>query len=257
MSGARIIFPQFRDEQSDSRYPFVDKATLLSTTDKLDIGRDTFCDAALHIIDADQRVYISAIEVTALEIVITLGDATQKTRATARWVPTSPPENGVLDVLDLHGRPAGMLLSTTLELARFAAWPTKKHTFTLGATEFVSTVVIPAKAPGVRGLLTDDQPLPITGDVWLVGDRGIQVRQDGESVIRIDIIGDPLFLRAICEKVNKFQARPFIKTINGCGPDEYGNFIMTATTHEADDTVLRIYPVDGNLKIDVIGKKVV
>jgi hypothetical protein len=256
MAGTRIIFPQFRDEQEDSRYPFVDKATLLSTENALEVGRDTFIDAAIYAIGGFARAYISAVTVSASEIVITVGDQNNKTRATARWMPASPPENGVLDLLDSYGRPAGMLLSAPLRLARFAAWPARTHTFALAATEFVNTCVIPAREPGVRGLIAADGTL-LTGDVWLIGDRGVVVRQDGEGVIRIDIIGSPLFLRELCDNLNKFTPKTYIKTINGCTPDEYGNFTLTATGHNASDTVLRIYPSDGNLKIDVIGKKVV
>lgn len=256
MAGTRIIFPQFRDEQTDSRYPFVDKASLTSTEDRLEIGRDTFIDAAIYAIGGYARAYISSISVSASEIVITIGDENNRNRATARWVPTNPPENGVLDVLDSYGRPAGMLLSAPLLLSRFAAWPARTHTFRQETTELVNTVVIPAKEPGVRGLLPETGPL-MTGDVWLIGDRGVVVRQDGDGVIRIDMVGSPLFLRELCDDLNKFTPKTYVKTINGCVPDEYGNFTLTATGHNAADTVLRIYPSDGNLKIDIIGKKVV
>lgn len=47
MSGARILYPEFRDEQSDSRYPFADSATLVSTTNAAAvIAADTFIDAS-------------------------------------------------------------------------------------------------------------------------------------------------------------------------------------------------------------------
>lgn len=256
MSGTRIIFPQFRDEQSDSRYPFVDKATLLSFENSLDIGRDTFIDAAIYAIGGYARAYISSITVSPIEIVITIGDENNKTRATARWAPNNPPENGVLDVLDSYGRPAGMLLSTPLNLARFAAWPARTHTFKLAAAEFVNTCVIPAREPGVRGLLAADGTL-LTGDVWLIGDRGVVVRYEEEGIIRIDVVGSPLFVRELCDNLNKFTPKTYVKTINNCPADEYGNFTLTATGHYASDTVLRIYPSEGNIRIDTLGKKVV
>lgn len=256
MAGTRIIFPQFRDEQNDSRYPFVDKATLLSTEDRLDIGRDTFIDASLYTIDADARAYISAITVSAAEIIITIGDESSRDRATARWTATSPPENGIVPLFDAYNRPAGMLLSEPLKLARFAAWPPRTHTFRQQATEFVDTVSIPAKEPGVRGLLDENNVL-LTGNAWLIGERGIVVRQEGTGVIRIDIIGSPLFRRELCTALNKFQSKNFLRSINGCGGDEYGNFTLTGTAHISEDTVLRIYPLDGAIRIDVIGRKVV
>lgn len=260
MSGARILYPQFRAEQSDSRYPFADSATLMSTAQKLDIGRDTFFDATIYTIGGSRQAYISSIVVNPQQITIWVGDVANKDRAAASFNPLSPPENGVLDLFDEYARPAGKLLSTPLNLARFSGWPTGTHNFTVAATEFVSSVVIPAREPGVRALKTLDSPI-LTGDVWLVGGRGVVVRQEDATTIRIDIIGEPLFSRYICDEFNRFEPRTFLQTftINGvtCGPDEYGNFIITATGHGASDTVLRVYPQDGNLRIDTVGRKVV
>jgi hypothetical protein len=153
-----------------------------------------------------------------------------------------------------------MLLSTPFLLARFAAWPLETHTFTAGATEFVSSVVIPARAPGVRGVYADNSAL-LTGDVWLIGDRGVVLRKVDEHTIRADITGEPLFARHLCEPIGRFTPKTFVKTITtnsiACGPDDYGNFVLTATDYGVSDTVLRIYSQDGNIKIDTVGRKVV
>lgn len=260
MSDARILYAQFRDEQEDSRYPFADNATLVSSERGLDIGRDTFIDASLYPIDADRGAYISAIVVTATEITIQIGDVGLRKRATATYSPLAIPENGTLDLIDIYGRPAGMLLSTPFLLARFAAWPLETHTFTAAATEFVSSVVIPARAPGVRGIYAANSAL-LTGDVWLIGDRGVVLRKVDDHTIRADITGEPLFARHLCEPIGKFTPKTFVKTITTnsipCGPDDYGNFVLTATDYGVSDTVLRIYSQDGNIKIDVVGRKVV
>ena len=260
MSGARILYPQFRDEQADSRYPFADRATLVSTEQRLDIGRDTFFDATIYTIGGARQAYISSIVVSPQDVTVTVGDVANKERATANFSPLAPPENGILELADTYGRPAGKLLSTPLALTRFSSWPTGTHNFTLAATEFVASVVIPAREPGVRALKTLDGPI-LTGDVWLVGGRGVVIRKENETTIRIDIIGEPLFSRYICDQFNRFEPRNFLQTltIDGvtCGPDEYGNFIITANGHAASDTVLRVYPQDGNIKIDTVGRKVV
>jgi hypothetical protein len=260
MAGARILYPQFRDEQADSRYPFADSASLVSTEQKLDIGRDTFFDATIYTIGGSRQAYISSIFVSQQQVDIRVGDVANKDRATASFNPRSPPESGVLDLFDEFGRPAGRLLSVPLALARFSGWPAATHTFSVAAAEFVSTVVIPAREPGVRALKTLDGPI-MTGDVWLVGGRGVVVRKEDDTTIRIDIIGEPLFSRYICDEFNRFEPKTFLQTltIDGvtCGPDEYGNFIVTATGHGANDTVLRVYPQDGNIKIDTVGRKVV
>ena len=260
MSDARILYPQFRDEQEDSRYPFADTATLVSTERGLDIGRDTFVDASLYPIDGDRGAHISAITVTSTLITVQIGDAAAKKRATATYSPLAVPENGALDLIDIYGRPAGMLLSTPFLLARFTAWPLETHTFSATAAEFVASVVIPARAPGVRAIYSAANSL-LTGDVWLIGDRGVVLRKDGTQTIRVDVTGEPLFSRHLCEPIGKFTPKTFVKTITtdgiACGPDDYGNFVLTATDHGISDTVLRIYSQDGNIKIDTVGRKVV
>lgn len=260
MSAARILFPQFRDEQSDSRYPFADRATLISQERKLEIGRDTFIDAAIHVIGGAPRAYISSIVVTPTLITINVGDTSNRNTATAAFNPLAVPADGALELVDGYNRPAGMLLSSALALATFSAWPNETHTFRIADTEFVASVVIPANEPGVRALVGADN-VPLTGDIWLVGDHGVVLRAPDAHTIRVDVVGEPLFQRVVCEPVSRFQPKTFLKTItvNGvtCGPDEYGNFAFTATGHGASDTILRIYYQDGTIKIDTVGKKAV
>ena len=260
MAEARILFPQFRDEQSDSRYPFADRAALVSQERKLEISRDTFIDAAIYVIGGDARAYISSIVVTPSLITFYIGDTGNKKIASATFNPFAVPADGALELIDSYGRPAGMLLSTALALAAFSAWPNETHTFKLADTEFVAGVVIPANEPGVRAVTGADGEL-LTGDVWLVGDRGVVLRAADEHTVRVDVVGEPLFHRVVCEPVARFQPKTFVQTItvNGvtCGPDEYGNFALTATGHAASDTILRIYFQDGTIKIDTVGKKVV
>ena len=260
MAGARILFQQFRDEQADSRYPFSDRATLRSVERGLDIGRDTFLDASLYLIGGDRQAYMSAIKVENTTVTIRVGDVANKDRAQVTYQTASPPENGVLELLDNYDRPAGILLANVRELARFTSWSRETHTFELAATEFVASVVIPAREPGVRGLKAEEVAL-LTGDVWLVGGEGVTLRVEDERTVRIDINGEPLFSRVLCDDVNRFQNKSFLKTITVNGvpiaPDEFGNFVITANNHEASDTIVRVYHGDGNIKIDTVGRKVV
>ena len=258
MSGARILFPEFRDEQAASRYPFADTATLQSTAaETIQIASDTFIDASFFAIGGGLRAYISSIVVTSQQVTIAVGDAGLTGRIAARYNPLSPPANGVLLFSDSYGRPAGMLLSTPIALARFSAWAIGTYSFTQNETEFVSTVVIPANEPGVRAIQTEKKQF-LTGDIWLVGDQGVVVRQDGPHVIRFDIVGAPLFKRTLCEPQSvDFPTKSYLKTINGCGPDEYGSFTFTATNQVVSDAVLRIY-VDGEtIVIDTVGRSAV
>lgn len=269
MSSARILFPDFRDEQADSRYPFADTATLIANDGATAIARDTFIDAALYIIGASNRVYISSVIVTPQKITIRFGDENTSYLAETSFDPNplQTPENGTLAVVDLYGRPAGALVVASdkenlldNKLVLFAGWAIGVYEFEPEATEFVSTVCIPAREPGVRGVLTDADDL-ITGDLWLIGDGGVVFRhegvQNGKQIIRVDIVGVPLFKRFSCVPFNRFDSKNFIKTINNCPPDEYGNFTLTATGFEVEDTVLRVSNRDGIIFIDAVGRKVV
>jgi len=262
MSGARILFPDFRDEQSDSRYPFADSATLLADDGTTAIARDTFLDASLYAIGAGRRAYVSKVTIAPQKITLQIGDEGAVNRATTSFVPNpiQAPENGVLTLTDSRGRPAGALVANADKLVLFAGWSLGEYTFQPAATEFVSSVCIPAQEPGVRGVLTAEENLT-TGDLWLIGDAGVVIthvgEQNGYQIIRVDIVGVPLFNRFVCIPFERFTPKNFVKTINNCPPDEYGNFTLTATGFEVEDTVLRVSNKDGIIFIDALGRKVV
>lgn len=254
MAESRILFPEFRDEQGDSRYPFVDGATLRSQDGTVVIANNAFIDASFFGIDVTGRLYLSQISVTPQTVTVIIGDSAEPVKLTAQYDPATGPENSVLTFFDAYGRPAGMLLSDPLNLSKFNSWFPGIYTFTVAATEFVSTVVIPSNAAGVRGVLFDAEF--VYGDMWLIGDAGVVIRKeaDTESTIRIDVVGEPLFDRFICEPLGDFPAVPYLKTINGCGPDQFGNFIITATGKNVSDPVLRVAPQNNALVISVVGR---
>jgi hypothetical protein len=259
MSGARIIFPEFRDEQADSRYPFADTATLTADTG-FTISRTCFIDASLYPINAQAGVYIATITVSSDSVVIALSDSAGNDLCAVTYNPLAAPTDGALALTDVYGRPAGLLLATQTDLALFGGWDIGVHTFEPSATEFAAATVIPAQEPGVRGLLLPSGEL-LTGDVWLVGDQGVVIRQVSTGVIRVDIVGEPLFRRIQClaedgTPTSAFTPKNFLRTINGCGPDEFGNFTITVATKSGTDSVLRVYPENNVLKIEAVGSKV-
>lgn len=258
MAGARIIFPDFREEQADSRYPFVDRATLKTSGDGLEIPRNGVIDAVIYAIDSGTSAYLSRVVISGNTVTVAIGSISGNAIASATYSPLSIPKNGYLVLRDAYNRPAGSLLCTQECLAVIGGWPEGTHVFSLTSAEFVSSVVIPAQENCVRAIQSPDELNFFTGDVWIIGDAGVVVRKEDESTIRIDINGEPLFKRWLCEGTAAgFSPGPFLQTINGCTPDEYGNFNITAVGHGTPDTILRIYPDNGQLKIGLVGRKIV
>lgn len=256
MSSQRILFPEFRDEQSNSRYPFVDSATLQSATNaEIFIAKNSFIDASFFPINAVGRLYLSRIDVDPQEIKMYLGDESTEEIATAVYNAASGPENGAIEFFDAYSRPVGLLVVSSLNISLFSSWLAGSYEFPLTATEFVSTVVIPAQEPGVRNVNFADNF--IYGDMWLIGDAGVVIRkeQDTEATIRIDVIGEPLFARQLCEPIADFSATSYLKTINNCGPDKFGNFVITATAKETTDPILRITAGSNSLTIGTAGRR--
>ena len=246
-----VLFPEFRDELEFAKYPFGDNASLQSDTGEV-IPPELFLDGSLYPQGAVGRVYISKIIVTPPLVTIIIGDEKTQELASATMSPVDTPDTLVFE--DPVGRPAGVLVSSAARLAIFGAWPSGTHSFRVADSEFVASVVIPIPAMGVRGLVAETGEI-LVEDVWLVGNRGVVVRLDGDN-IRVDIVGDPLFARRLCDPVNLFIPTQPIRTVNGCPPDSFGNYNLTVGSDLAEDTILRLYPENGMLKIAAVGKHI-
>jgi hypothetical protein len=264
---ARIVFPEFRDEQSDSRYPFNDSATLKSR-DGFYIPKNCFVDVSVYTINGAVGVFISSIELNNNLVTIRLTDSARQNTCSASYAPLELASDDFtpLPLIDKYGRPAGIIIGLTEGLNLLSGWPLGVHTFTQAATELVASAVVPAQEPGVRGLLEPSGGL-LTGDVWLVGEKGVVLRAEADNTIRVDIVGEPLFKRIQCldetgNPVGDFTPKTFLKTINGCEPDKYGNFTITVATNAPGIStaktaaILRVYPENNTLKIAAVGSKV-
>lgn len=254
----------WRNEQEAGNYPFSDTATLTSDAG-IAFLPNTFLDAHLYPIGAHAGLYITKVAVTAGRVRLYVGTAANDELCSVEFNPLSPPQ--LLQLKDAYERPAGVLLTAELGLSLAQSWPTGTYTFTRAATEFVASVCCPMPEQGLQALATERGEI-LSGDVWLVGENGVVVREDpdvfiaGEAVVRVDIVGDPLFRRALCQAeadspdgpVPLFAAPRFLKTINGLPPDEYGRFVINVGTAAADDPVLRITPTQDGLLLKIVGQ---
>lgn len=245
----RIEHEQFRDEHGITRYPFADTATLLSRTGLL-VDPEAFLDAKLYPQFAtDGNLYISSFVVGASFTTVWVGTEDNDQLIFAEFSPLT--SNGILRFYDDYGRPAGILVGTPDSVAGFQAWPLGTHLLDPDACPFVASTVVPMPAVGLQGFVDEADGL-VSDEVWLVGENGIVLRED-DGAIRVDVVGDPLFIRKGCDATGTYTTPRFLRTINGIlGVNGSWDFIVGRDL--APDTILRIYPKDESLVFELAGQ---
>ena len=261
---SQIRHPEWRKSLEDTKYPFEPAATLTSNTGNK-ISADSFVDAHLYPIGAGVSMYLSKISVTSEFVTFYIGDD-NSTDVGSGYIAV-PGTASTVRLTDSFDRPAGILVSTSENLGMFRSLGVGDHTFEKTATPFVAMACMPTPQIGVRGIVIPDGTL-FTGPVWIVGEDGVVVTQETvtapatcdtsqqtHDVIRIDIVGDPLFRRRLCGDPaepqpprNLFTTPNFIKKIrvvNGdsqwtCAPDSHGYFTIHGNDSLAGDAALRV-----------------
>lgn len=237
----RYLHPQFRDENLSSRYPFADSASLTSSDGRV-LDSQIFLDALLHPPDHSGPLYISSIAADGLLITINIADASGQVLCSGA-ADAGDITSGSIVLVDNFDRPAGLLLASPQLLGTLQQFATSEVFFEADATAFVASVVVPAPEPGVRGLGAATGAA-LTNDVWLVGEDGVQVVLDADGFIRIDIVGEPLFRRRICDTSAAFTTPKFVKTINGIPPTYWGGFTIQAGRAASPRPALRVFVED-------------
>lgn len=268
----RIQHPSFRDELETTNYPFTDSSTLTNGTQTILQG--SFLDASLYPIGGGVVMYLSKAVITHQEVQLFIGDDLTDELASATFDLVNPPDT--LRLVDEYGRPAGIVVSDSVRLGVFQTWGTGTHVFTPDQTAFVASVCVPTPEIGVRGFLLDDGSV-LAGDVWMVGDDGVVLRADNievpadecgggvvtHQVIRVDVVGDPLFRRRLCQATDLFDTPRFIKQITFydgedsfvATPDDHGDMQITINNNYAADTVLRSRPTQEGLLFEAVGSE--
>lgn len=267
----RTLFPEWRRQNEPTKYPFAETATLQNESGRVFL-EGTFLDAILYPIGGKSNLHVTRVTITYQTVTIYVGTIDSPDLCSGSF-PLVDADDSIY-MQDKYGRPAGLFVSESLRLAVFQSWGVGTHTFLPAQTELAATVCVPTPEIGVRGIALEDGTL-FVGDVWLVGDDGVVFRTEDTSVavgcneaqirdvrtIRMDIVGDPLFRRRLCEPQSLFETPRFIRTVrivgpNGefeCQPDAYGNLMLLANNAEATDTVLRITPTAAGLRIGAVG----
>ena len=242
---------EWRDEQKSTKYPFCDRCSL-TTADNLVIDKEAVYDASFYIVNWNSRLFITGIEIssgTVTEATIYVGSSSSP-RAASAVIDVSNIEP-LLVFNDTLGRPAGIMVVDPIAMAFIQTWPIGEHMFRENA-ELIPSAITPMPSSVVSSL-RDTNDLIVTEDVWLIGEDGVVLRMEGES-IRVDVVGDPLFKRRISP--DSFVTPSFIKSINGIQPDDKGDFKIAVGNYLANDTILRIYTdlsLHG-LRVELVGQ---
>jgi len=259
-----IRFPEFIASLEDTKYPFVATASL--SNGRVSFLEGTFLDAHLYSVASAGRYYISKVVVRSDQFTIYIGDSADPLRLSGT-VPI-PITTGEIQLKDIYQRPGGILVSEPVRLALMSAWGIGTYVFERSQTEFCVTCQMPIPDSGVSGLRLETGEI-LTGRVWLVGEDGVLLRtetvldQNNNSVsrLRVDVVGDPLYLQLLCTPDNLFvPVNPIrvIRIVNGddtydCEPDEFGNFNIQMNDALAADAALRVRTTTEGILITVEG----
>jgi hypothetical protein len=268
---SQIRHPQWRASLEDTKYPFEPTARLTSSTGNV-IPEDSFIDAHLYPIGASASMYLSKVSVSSEYVTFHIGDSDSVSVASGN-VPV-PGTEPVVRLTDSYGRPAGIIISESEKLGLFRSFGLGDHEFKKADTSFVATVCMPTPQIGVRGIVIPDGTL-FTGPVWLVGEDGVVITKETvtapatcdaaaqvQEVIRVDVVGDPLFRRRLCVPRDLFTTPNFIQKIKvvdansewTCAPDADGYFTIHGNDSLAGDSALRVrITEDGRLEFSVEG----
>jgi hypothetical protein len=242
---------EWRDENERSRYPFADDANPRSAGRT--ISNDLFLDAIFYVETVSDRLYLTQIDVESDLITIYIGTKSSRFLLKTTFLPTAPPDSLVFQ--DTATRPSGMVISDATRLLRFRGWPTGSYNF--GDTaEFVSACIVPAPERCVRAFSALNG-FQNSGDVWFFGENGVQLRgfsAFGGATVLVDIVGDPMFKRKLCNGAETFPTRVFLQTINGVPADAYGNWIFSLNDELAAKPALRVDVRDGALVFEIAAR---
>ena len=190
------------------------------------IDKSVFIDAALYPVGGNGNYYVSKIVVTNTLVTLYISDGITPELAYSSFSVNAIPDS--LRLVDIYGRPAGLLVSEAVRLTSLKALGAGIHEFSSSQTPFVASVCVPMPEIGIKGVLLDNGDL-LTGDIWIVGDDGIVVSSQEVNTgtatyntIRVDVVGDPLFRRRLCSAPVLFQTPQFIQNICFTTPELRG-----------------------------------
>ena len=205
-------------------------------------------------------VYVTRITLAIDSVTIVLADDAHGDicTGTARGTDTA------VTLTDLYGRDVGMLIVDATYLAALGKPPAVLE-FAPDALPLAAACVVPQPQLVVGGI-ADAWANLVTGNVWLVGERGVVLAVDaGTNTITVHIIGDRRAEQAACvDKGGTYVQPRFVKRITVlyegvaegvAEPNPLtGGITIVPNSLTSADSVLRINnPAPSTLEISAIG----
>ncbi|RME24187.1 MAG: hypothetical protein D6800_09010 [Candidatus Zixiibacteriota bacterium] len=263
---------QWRDENEEIEYPFLDESNPVDLTGTLEIPTTWLVDAAVYVPEAEPPIYISSIRVDGSKAYITLSDSNfvdlgvgEADRFSQRPIAVKD-ENGVAIATLVPGRFANEPL--------FVAGD-GEYQFSPGGLVFVSSVVLIGSAPGVSGFSVGNEkttrsPLVIVAEngVQISHSRASELTASGRSrqvdLLTINVFGDSQAEHAMCDDDSRVTDR-FVQEIVFqygnktviVGPDEVGNVVLSAQSPSVNGSALKIQNKDGEISFRLSGRSAV
>lgn len=253
---------QKTNTEGAGNYPFSDIATMTSR-EGVFVVPTAFSDVRLYATVATANQYISRITINFNTTTIEIKDDNGLIgTATITNNNASTP----VAIIDPYSRQVGVLLGNFDQL-RSISPSIKVLTFNPEALPFVPSVITPQPQVGVRSLVDKNNEI-VTSDVWLVGEDGVVLTVDGNT-ITVHISADPLYrLKACTSEIAGYVVPRPLKTLTVNGhvvtPDDTGNinFVVGDTLTNFNngsgmpfvmDNLLRITPASSGLQFSIIG----
>lgn len=266
----RIAHQTYYEEAIGAAYPFDASAT--RSNGRVDIDDDIFADGRLYPPNGRCDLFIESI-VVASKIIIYLANG-RGAVGSGSFDRNAPPNRVSFTVAG--GIHLGVLVAHPEGLSKIAGWPNGTYAFLASQTRFAATVVTPQPQVCVRTVRLESGAI-FHGDVTLVGEKGVQLTLEGRDAssssggdfngwidwesIRVDVVGDPLFVRRGCddEGIETERDRIFKRLVyegTPIAPGENGGVHITAGPGSggASEPALRVVPIQNGIKVFFIGR---
>lgn len=230
-----VTFQDWRAENAHSQYPFSDIATLVTTSgERLRAGM--FIDAAIFV-SRVAEIRLTEMVCSASGVLLWFGDNTAPRHRKAQ-IDFSDTSDAIA-ITTSTGVQSGTLVIDRKKIIEITSWSLGTKLFRPGSSELVASALHPLPDKAVTSFDVPSGEV-FSGDVWLVGENGVVLRHDN-GAIRVDVVGDPLFRRKLCEPLTDFSPPRFLRSINGVEADSQQNFQFTISSTEVDKPSIRIF----------------